>query len=242
MAKWLKQFLAERGVTQSELARLLAQQTGREVPRQYVNRWLKEGVPKEWAAELSVVLGVSVSAILYGPRGIDENTNDLRQLNSTDVAGKSFDAAPPVRYLTVVGEAAAGRWLDVSAMDFTPYSEGVSIDPRWPDGTIYGYVIRGTSLNKKAQDGDVATVVLFEAFGRDIRSGDFVLVERTRKSTHQVELTIKVVGRSRSGAWLLQPHSTDPRHQEPLQLGEDDDEIIRVLGFVINFVSPGTRP
>ena len=236
MSHWLQHFLKQSGLTPSELARRA------QTSRQNVNRWLHGPLPPERARELAPHLGVTAAELLFGPDQKMSKLNGSPQSSQRGPTPQLPSNGHPVRYLSVVGEVAAGRWLDVSALDFAPYEEAVPVDHRWPADAVHGYVIRGASLNKRAHDGDIATVVSFEAFGRDIRAGDFVLVERTRQSTHQVELSIKLVGRTPDGRWQLLPYSTDPRHQEPLALGEHEDETVRVLGFATNFVSIATRP
>jgi SOS-response transcriptional repressor LexA len=143
----------------------------------------------------------------------------------------------PVTRLRILGTIAAGVWTEMEQAEAV---ESVSylIDPRWNAEDVFGLRVRGESINRKARDGDLVAVLKLEAAPRDFRDGDWVVVKRTRGGLH--ESTVKCV-RGKPGAWELWPSSDDPRHQEPILLSGDEDTTVEVVGFVIDFISPGTK-
>ena len=101
------------------------------------------------------------------------------------------------------------------------------------------FVVRvtGSSINRKAEDGSLAICLRLDAAPRYFREGDWVVAER--ESGGKIETTIKLV-KGREGSWQLWPHSTDPKYQAPLTLGQTDGEEVRVIGLALDFQSKGT--
>ena len=118
----------------------------------------------------------------------------------------------PTRYLPVLGEVAAGVWLDVNQhVDETAYRPiPYPSDPKYPHDWQYGLVVRGTSINRIARDGDILGCLDYAASGVDLRDQDVVIVERTRHQDGTRELTAKVLCLTMRGA-ELRPDSTDER-------------------------------
>jgi SOS-response transcriptional repressor LexA len=218
LTDWLAGEMKARGLSQAALARALGL-SGRDV----VNKILK-GKRKLSAAELIQITektGIKLPANLV--------SNYL-----TDAT----DARNPV-LLKVTGEVAGGLFMDMSASDFDPFEIPYAADPRWPVEAVTALRVRGNSINRVASDGDYVVVLAPEAAPRDFRAGDWVVVHRERAGL--VEATVKRVGGNAETGWRLEPYSTDPAHQSPVVLGEHDGEVIRVVGFVIDFIRPATR-
>jgi len=143
-------------------------------------------------------------------------------------------AAPRLR---VLGEVAAGAWLEVDPIaeyEAAHFEVPVPLDPRYPKGKLFGLVVRGTSINKIAADGDVL-VCLDVSAGIDVENGDLVVIERRRAQEGLREVSAKRLRRGRH-AIEFWPESTDPRWQEPLTVRENTpsnhDMDVRVLARV----------
>jgi len=139
--------------------------------------------------------------------------------------------------LRVLGEVAAGAWLEVDPIaeyDAAHFEVPVPLDPRYPKGKVFGLVVRGTSINKIAADGDVL-VCLDVSAGIEVENGDLVVVERRRAQEGLREVSAKRIKRGRHVIEFW-PESTDPRWQEPLTIRENtpsnQDMDVRVLARV----------
>jgi lambda repressor-like predicted transcriptional regulator len=122
-------------------------------------------------------------------------------------------------FIPILGEVAAGLWLDRKHFD-TPLEKRPASpfppDPRYPIEAQFDLVVRGESLNRFARDGDLLRCVSCDKAGIEPNDGDLVIVERTRHGS-DVETTAKRLFR-RSGLAELRPESDDPRWQEAIKL------------------------
>lgn len=194
--EWLKGLFRESGRKPAELARHLG------VDPSAVSR-MQKGERKIKVEELTKIksfFGIlpQGSADYYIPSPLDHLT--LRPDNA------------PTLYLPVLGEVAAGVWLDVNQhVDETAYRPiPYPSDPRYPHDWQYGLVVRGTSINRVAKDGDILGCLDYAASGIDLRDQDIVIVERTRHQEGTRELTAKVLCLTIKGV-ELRPDSTDTR-------------------------------
>lgn len=163
---------------------------------------------------------------------------DALEIPLSVVLGGSMYGSRTVRYIKVVGEVAAGAWRDVTHADFQEFEIPIPMDPKYPAGAMFALQIRGTSINRKAQDGDWVVCLKCESAPRPFQSGDWVVVEQTESG--KVETTIKKVRWNRG--WELWPDSTDTRWKTPIQLNGLGDGIeVRVTAFVLDFVAAATR-
>lgn len=163
-------------------------------------------------------------------RGKEEN---LRKIAAA--LGVSFDwliaksssrdiSTPPDNagwFIPIMGEVAAGAWLDPKVYDI-PLSKRLNApfppDPRYPVEAQFDLVVRGESLNLFARDGEMVRCVDCERAGLEPQTGDLVIVKRTRHGD-DVETTAKRLYR-RNGAAELRPESDDPRWQDALVLDQ----------------------
>lgn len=150
--------------------------------------------------------------------------------------GKPPPAARTIDAIPTKGEVAAGRWLDldgeVDASDFEQHP--VAPDLRYPIEAQYGLIVRGTSINRIAQAGDVLICVDFAIAGLEPVDDDLVIVERRRPQLGQKEVTAKRI--SRNGSIItLSPDSMDGRWK-PIELdtaNPPEDEEIAVVALVL---------
>lgn len=147
--------------------------------------------------------------------------------------------APWMQSLTIKGEVQAGTWREPRSFTETAQDTLFGHSGTFPPDSAYVLRIRGTSVNRVAQDGDFAVCVDKFAFPRPFRDGDWVVAERT-DTGGKIETTIKRVSRHDNGESILLPYSTDPAWQDPVILGEGYTETVEVKAFVVQFVKPAT--
>lgn len=139
-------------------------------------------------------------------------------------AAKAATAAMPPASLPVVGEVAAGRWLEADDhVDVPPYDPvPVQPDSRWPVEAQYGLMVRGTSLNRVALDGDILACVDAIAARYRPREDDLVIVEMRRNAGLLRQMTAKRYMRLKTHVELW-PDSDDPRWQTPIIIPHPED-------------------
>jgi hypothetical protein len=126
------------------------------------------------------------TAVIYGrkfkvnPKWLMDGKGDIKpQIGPpTDIA----DLKP----IDVLGELAAGRWLEVHAAQDKISNIVVPADPRYPIEAQYALIVRGTSLNRLAQDGEVVVCVDIERAGIQVLDDDPVVIEQTRHGLYEV--------------------------------------------------------
>lgn len=234
-----------------------------DVDRKEVIAWLRDALAQAHAAaveagrrpisqaELARQIGVRrdvITNILQGRRAMksDEMVRIAKVLGidppkvapATELTQSApADTPREIDYVWVVGEVAAGVFRDMYVEDFEPYQTPIPADPRWPPDALRAYVVRGESINRQAHDGDLVIILDVAHAPRDPQTGDWVIAERTRGDLR--ETTVKRV-KKLDGDLYLCPDSTDERFQ-PIKVGTYDGEVVRVIGFVLNFVREGTR-
>ena len=122
--------------------------------------------------------------------------------------------------MPVLGEVAAGRWLEVEQdIDESRYEAApITPDPRWRREAQYGLVVRGTSLNRYADDGDTLHCLDISASGRLPTNGDLVIVEKIRDGGQLRERTAKAYHEGEDQLIELRAYSDDPRWDEPIHV------------------------
>lgn len=134
----------------------------------------------------------------------------------------------PAGVLSVAGEVAAGLWLESDLMaeedskpsDFRPISA-------YPEEAQYLLKVRGESLNKIAQDGDLLLCVDYFAANLEPKEGDISVIERSTDGGNTIERTAKRIVQM-NGRVELMPESTDPRYQTPVVYDDADEEYTQV--------------
>lgn len=195
-------------------------------------------ISRKMAAIYGDAFGVSPGWLLYG----DGPPNALSMAMITRV--DPFMHAPPQEVpqnpLIIAGDVAAGMWLEASLFEAEHREETNFLpDRRWPANAQYMVRVRGESLNKIAQDGDLLLCIDYLASGIEPKNGDLVIVERSRDMGATIERTAKRLIRH-NGDIELRPESTDPRFQESVfyREGDPDHTIVTVKAKVISVVRP----
>jgi transcriptional regulator with XRE-family HTH domain len=155
------------------------------------------------------------------------------------------DAEPTPQLLLIKGEVAAGHWLELDAdFDQDEFEQRpVPLDPRYPAEAQYGLFVKGTSVNKVAQSGDILQCVDVAMTGIEPVEDELVIVERRRFQSGQKEVTAKR-WRRRGKVVELYPDSTDERWQEPILFDPKKahpDEEVAIIALVIAVYKPLQR-
>lgn len=148
---------------------------------------------------------------------------------------------PSAGALPIKGEVAAGLWLEIDGVDEPEFEDlAVPFHPNFPQDAQYGLIVRGTSINRVAQPGDVLQCLDQGIAGIEITDDDLVIVERRRAQAGQKEVTAKRF-RRRGKVIELAPDSTDKRWAEPIVLDPvkaHDGEEIAIIAVVIGIYKP----
>lgn len=170
-------------------------------------------------------------------RAIDKPSDPQATVATVTAPQLSRPAATP--QIRVMGDVAAGVWTEIDAVQIADDDLPVSHlppDPRWPAEYQYDLVVRGTSINRVARDGDYVRCVDIPSTGIAVRDGDLVIVRRQRAG--MVETTCKRAKRvgDRIEYW---PDSTDPRWQEPISVEVPEPSItVDLIGLVLYTYAP----
>lgn len=140
--------------------------------------------------------------------------------------------------VVIIGAVQAGHWTETIELPGDEQFEVMlPVDQRYPGVTRTGLLARGSSMNRVFPPGTILVCVSSIEAGRDPIQGEYVIVQR-RSADGMIEATVKEYQIDESGQSWLWPRSTDPAHQQPLQVaaymaeGEDNDSLL-ISGFVI---------
>jgi len=138
----------------------------------------------------------------------------------------------------VVGSAQAGAFIEVDTTVFEvePRYIGTVRDESFPDIQPVAFEVIGDSIDKICQSGGYAICVPFGETGLQIKAGLWVVAERRRGDL--VERTIKVVRRTISGSFQLQPYSTNPAHKPITFPSAEPSEEVVIVAVVRRFQTP----
>jgi len=174
----------------------------------------------KWANRIAPVLGIDPADLLSIDSDKHWTNNQLT----------------PTGAVPVVGEAAAGRWLerDDAYQEDQPLIAGVV--GRYPGLKQFSYKISGKSMDlKRIHHGDFVVCVPYFDARTHISTGDIVVVER-----HQGQLTERtvkeiIVNKTHYELW---PRSTDKNYQKPLKINKkdsmsEDGTTVEIVGLVI---------
>lgn len=142
------------------------------------------------------------------------------------------------------GEVAAGKWLDldveIDPRDFEQFP--IAADPRYPHEAQYGLIVRGTSINRIADNGDVLHCLDLGIVALEPEEDDLIIAERRRAQAGQKEVTAKRL-RKRGRIIVLAPDSYDAKWK-PIELdpsnGSEDEEVA-IIALVLAIYKPLRR-
>lgn len=219
----LDEIMARRGIENPQLAKLAGCKP--------VEIWrLRKGpemngraMTAKWAERLAPLLGVNPSDLLFQSHG--EGT-----------------ASEAVKHASIVGEVAAGRWLEQSDfidddLPMVPYVPG-----KYPNLDQFAFRVVGPSMDlKRIQHGDFVICVPYFEARTQIMDGDIAVIER--RNGHLIERTCKEI-KCVNGGYELWPRSSDLNFQEPIRIQNKrsshatDGTEVEIIGLVIGRFAP----
>lgn len=227
IAQMIKTARKRRKITQKQLADAVG------VERAAVGQW-ESGKTKPSTGHLLKVLEFLRISGTWEEIGAIKRISDV-------VFGETMSliktGRPTPQSLPIMGEVAAGHWFEIDSVDEPKYYELViaPFDPRYPKESQYGLIVRGTSINRIAQPGEILQCIDIGISGLEPREDDLVIVERRRSQAGQKEVTAK---RYRKQGHLIElsPESDDKRWTKPLVLNQKtapEGEEIAIIAIVV---------
>jgi transcriptional regulator with XRE-family HTH domain len=146
-------------------------------------------------------------------------------------------------YLQIIGKVEAGDWLDIDPL----YQPGeferapIAITPEYPRSAQYGLRVQGTSINRRAAEGDILRCIDIGISGIEPLPGDLVIVQRERDDGQLREVTAKILTKD-GGVIRLEPDSTDPHKAIILDPNRHDPHVtVRIVAIVDLILRPIRR-
>lgn len=189
-------------------------------------------------AELAKQVGVHQTAISKYELGDDipggailTRLASLLNVEPNEITGVGVDArAPTGRKVEVVGEIAAGAWVETVELDDKFYTTVPGLPSRFDKVPLQGFVVKGDSMNMLYPDGSIVYVAPIGAVSGWPKSGQVVMVMSHNQGL--TEATLKEYVSDATGKWLW-PRSTSPLHQAPVDYRNAGGEEVVVTGVVV---------
>ena len=162
---------------------------------------------------------------------------DVEYLLSRQDVAKATSSVYSPGVVSVRGEVAAGLWID-SGLDgaetFTLRPSPFPPDGRYPTAAQFDLVVRGTSIDRFAREGQILRCVTLDGYRRDLADNQLVIAERFRGDLRERTAKRWKTSKGRLELW---PDSDDPRWQEPLivdpETGDADGDLVKIFGVVL---------
>ncbi|RKD61683.1 S24 family peptidase [Rhizobium sp. WW_1] len=151
------------------------------------------------------------------------------------------DSAAPsgLRGVEVGAPIQAGAWSETWEWDYDErYTVMVPDYPEYSSFRLYAAEARGTSMNRRYQEGTVLVFVDVNETGESPLPGKRYIVERKRASG-EAEHTVKLLHADQDGKLWLMPESDDPRFQAAIAIddGTEDGDVVAIIGRVVAAVT-----
>jgi len=165
---------------------------------------------------------------------------------TTPSAEPSRASWPPMASLPIIGQVAAGLWLEIDTDVDAPLYDAVPIppDPAYAASHQFAVEVVGTSVNRVAPDGSILGCVDVRKARIGYKHNDLVIVEQRRNAGMEVMRTAKRY-RVKGEVFELWPDSTDPKWTKPIVIdpGEEAEEgcSVEVIGIVTWVHAPLSR-
>lgn len=198
------------------------------------HRELSRKAAETYARALKTTAGF----LLFGER-LGQNQAGLTEASRLKLSPETHSESEfgRVVQVPVLGETAAGKWLEFEDVDTEKYAPILAIAGRYPVSEQFAYRVVGPSMDKaRIFDGDFVICVPYWHARTAPTTGDLVVVERRRGPVF--ERTVKEL-QVADGGFELWPRSTDPRFQQPIKvpknhdLLEEDGTTIEIVGLVV---------
>lgn len=142
---------------------------------------------------------------------------------------------PGLRRVEVAAFVQAGHWEEAWEWDEADrYAVFIPDLPEFKGLRLYAAEARGPSMNKRYQE---RTVLVFNDVQESMEEpipGKRYVVERKR-SSGEMEHTVKLLHADAEGNLWLMPESDDPRFQTPISIedGTGDEDTVTIIGRVV---------
>jgi len=233
---WIKKLLEERGRgSQAELARHLG------VDPSVISK-IVTGTRELKAKELFGIVN------FFGHTKIREaglSREIARAASDVVVDSSDLDGPTPAPGIPILGEVAAGQWIEPDdAIDsLRLQGEYVPPDPRFAARYQCAWIVRGRSVERFARDGQaLVCAIVGDGSPVEPQDGDIVIAERHRAQGGLIERTAKRIRFFRDRTELV-PQYDDESLNTPLVLSDrPDDEIeVRIIAVVLGVYQPLRR-
>lgn len=202
-------------------------------------------------SELAAALGIAPARITEMINGVrDVQVDELSSLANflqmpllellRSLTGETDHPTLDQPLIEVRGRVQAGAWRE--ATEWGPaerFMTSMQIPLGFAESRVFGLVNAGDSMNQVIPDGAVLACVPLEMYPKDVKSGDFVIVERVNKAG-ETEATVKEYVEAEGKSWLV-ARSTNPDYRAPIIMNGSDTEEARILAVVVSFNVDLTR-
>lgn len=136
----------------------------------------------------------------------------------------------------VVGEAEPGVWRELAIADARDYAHLMLRSSVFEPKDCFGLIMRGKSLERIAEDGDVLFCVRADAIRPDPVVGDVVILETKSGDGNLIELSARVVAEGSDGL-VLRFATPDPRFTATVPLPRRGADVgAKIIGEVLYVV------
>lgn len=212
------------------------------VNHQYFSRWLpSKGGNVEAQRKVAEAVGLSPTQLdTFRSAPLGEVRGFVERLES----GVEIAAVAPARgRLPLRYTAQAGSWHDRDEFPQTVVytSAPLVADPDYPRSAQFAVMVRGDSVDRAYPDGAVLLAVDADQIGygpESVRTGHFVILERTRHQGGLLEYSVKRAER-KGDKPLFWPYSHNKAWAGPISLDvTEDDDAVRIAGLVLGGYVP----
>lgn len=189
----------------------------------------------ELFSKLAPALDTTPEYLAFGVKGATAPAAEL-----------SRSSWPPMASIPVIGQVAAGLWLEVDTDVDAPLYDAVPVppDPAYAIEHQFAVEVVGTSVNRVAPDGSILGCVDIDKARIGYKHNDLVIVEQRRNGGMEVMRTAKRY-RVNGDVFELWPDSTDPKWTKPIVVDPDEEaeegSSIKVVGIVTWVHAPLSR-
>jgi transcriptional regulator with XRE-family HTH domain len=163
---------------------------------------------------------------------------EMAMMSPRDFLGEGEIKVATTINVSVIGAVQGGHWEESTMWpESKQYQVSVSYEPEYKNATRFALEVRGPSMNQEYPDGSILDCVSIHDLPGPIKSGDHVIVQRTRADGLR-ESTCKEYFIEKDGSAWLWPRSKDPHHQLPISYEPDSDpqngvESVEITALVV---------
>jgi len=228
MPNLLKKYRLAAGLTQEALADLVGSKHSTIQRLESGKRDLDE----KWRRTLAPHLGVHPANLLYDSAELEV----AKQISDTHKAAAELRDVT-FELLPIVGSVEAGVYAEAAEFPQDEWSYiSLPQDERYRGLKRFCLEVRGNSMNLEFAPGSLVICVNMIELNEDPQDGIVYVVDHTHIHG-EVESTLKELRIMPDGRKFLWPRSSDPDHQQPIEINGNHGEQIRLRAKVIGAYS-----